>query len=147
MNKTSILNGILIGLIVVLAGVILLHDGSNNPAGAAVVAGNPGSADTPRGTGMGANGVIAVTGQYSNDASVLYLIDTNREVILTYACYTRNRGTTNAFADPIFDFLNGRSYAWDAAYCQKGDVWGETKRARPLDVRTRTKTDKDTSKD
>jgi len=136
MSKTSILNGILLGLVIVLLGVIAVQYSTHNVAGAADA---EDSAPTPRGVGTSANGVVAVTGQYANDASVLYLIDTNREVILTYACYPEGRSTSSLFNKPVFDFLNGRSYTWDAAYCQKGLAWGYSKGPKPGDVRRKMK--------
>lgn len=138
MSKSSILNGILIGLIIVLLGVILLQGSGTNPAGAAVVAKD--GAAQPRGVGASAGGVIAVTGQYDQNSSVLYLIDTEREVILTYGCYPK--GNRNAFQDPVFDFMHGRSYAWDAAFCQKGTIYGLTNKPKPSELRDKTK-DKD----
>ncbi|HUW34092.1 MAG TPA: hypothetical protein VM223_20995 [Planctomycetota bacterium] len=133
MNKVSVLNGILIGLVVVLLGVLLLQ-GPGKIAGAVD---NEGSATTPRGTGIGAGGVIAVTGQYAQDNSVLYLIDTNREVVLCYACYPKGRA--NVFRDPIMDFLAGRSYVWDGSYVQKAGFYGATERHKPSEVRERMK--------
>ena len=138
MNKTSILSGILVGLIVVLLGLIAFQYSSFNMARAADT---DDGAITPRGVGTSANGVIAVAGQYTQDQSVLYIIDTNREVVLTYACYPDGRGT-NPFARPVFDFLHGRTYTWDAAYCQKGMMWGASKGPKPSDVRSRIGTDK-----
>jgi len=140
MNKLSVLNGILIGLVVVLLAVVLMQ-GVGKVAGAAVGVGDEGNAREPRGQGVAAGGIIAVTGQYSQDNSVLYLIDTNREVILTYACYPKGR--TNVFRDPIMDFLAGRSYVWDASYVQKASFYGVTERHKPSEVRDRMKTIKD----
>ena len=140
MSKSSILNGILIGLIIVLLGVILLQGSSTNAARAAVVVGKDNTATTPSETGMSAGGVVAVTGQYDQNNSVLYVIDTNREVILTYACYPKSN--RDVFKDPVFDFLHGRSYAWDAAYCQKGAIYGVTAKFKTGEVRDKMKGDK-----
>ena len=135
MNRSGILNGILIGLIVVLVGVILLQDSNRNP----VLAEEQGGADNPRGVGMAANGIIAVTGQYSADTSVLFLIDTNREVLLTYGCYskTSTRGS-GQFNKPVLTYLNGRTYTWDGAYAQKA-VYGDYEKASPWELRERLK--------
>jgi hypothetical protein len=130
--KSSALNGILVGLIVVLVGVIVVQDSGSNIATARDV--NE-SAVAPRGVGLATNGVIAVTGQFSDNKSVLYLIDTKREVILTYACYSKSRTTTGQFGTPILDFLNGRTYSWDAIYSQ-GSVFGRTERETPAQIRS-----------
>jgi len=137
MKKVSVLNGILIGLVVVLLGVVLMQ-GTGNVAGAAVgVGGDEGGAKELRGTAAGAGGVFAVTGQYAQDNSVLYIIDTNREVILCYACYPKGRA--NVFKDPTMDFLSGRNYVWDASYVQKAGYYGLTERHKPSEVRERMK--------
>jgi len=127
MSKTSTLNAILIGLIIVLVGVILVQDSRNNVA----CARDDGNASA-RG---GANGIIAVTGQYSDRNSVLYLVDTTREVILTYACYPKAGG----FRRSNLTFLNGRLYTWDAIYSQKAGFFGESEGPTPQKVRERIK--------
>ena len=129
MNKTGTLNAILIGLIVVLVGVILVQDSRNNVA----VAGATGEDAAISRPGGAANGVIAVVGTYSdrNRNSVLYLVDTNREVILTYACYTK----TGGFKRSNFTFLNARLYSWDAILAQKRGWFGETEGPKPAQVR------------
>jgi len=128
--KTTTLNAILVGLIIVLVGMLLVQDSRSN-----VAAARDNAAATTMGVGVGTNGVIAVTGQYSQNNSVLYLIDTKREVILTYACYSRGRGTAaSQFNQPILDFLNGRTYSWDAIFCQTGNV-GRTEGPTPSQIK------------
>ena len=136
MSKTSILNGILIGLIVVLAGVILVQDGGNNAATAA---------EGASGMGVGANGVIAVTGQILQYNSVLYLIDTRREVILTYGCYSSGRGNVaTAMKAARLTFLNGRVYTWDVAYAkQSPNGFGPTDGPKPRNMRDLLKEDEE----
>lgn len=144
MSKTSILNGILIGLVVVLAGVILVQDSGNNVAAAAERnRGGGGGAATTSGVGLGSNGVIAVTGQFLQYNSVLYLIDTNREVILTYACYSKgSRNPSTAFNKPYLTFLNGRVYTYDAAYAKKSPKgWGAKDGPTPGNMRSLIKDD------
>jgi hypothetical protein len=136
MNKPNILVGVLIGLIIVLVGVILVQDSRNNIAIAAQ-AGGGNDAATPRGVGLGSNGVIAVTGQYAQYNSVLYLVDTNREVILTYACYGKSRGAlATAFRTPYLTFLNGRLYTYDADFAVKSpNGYGNTEGPKPRNMR------------
>ena len=138
------LNGILIGLIVVLAGVILVQDGGNNAATAAERGGGGGGATTS-GVGVGSNGVIAVTGQILQYNSVLYLIDTNREVILTYGCYTSGRGNVAAAMKAArLTFLNGRVYTWDVAYAkQSPNGFGPTDGPTPRQMRDLLKEDEE----
>ena len=143
MNKAHILNGILIGVVIVLLGILLLQGNGSGIAGAAERGNNP--ADTPRGTGYSAGGIIAAIGQYSEYNSALYLIDTNREVILTYACYPKNAAgdRSTRFEKPYLDFLCGRTYSWDAAFCQKGRIMGYTNRLKPEQIEKLLKENKD----
>jgi|GEM_PF-2573750 len=137
MNRTGTLNAILIGLIVVLMGVILVQGSRNNVAVAAAAGGaaisRRGGDAAVSGSGGVANGMIAVVGVYPdrNNNSVLYLIDTNREVILTYACYTKVGG----FKRSNLTFLNGRLYSWDAILAQKRGFYGATEGPKPAQVR------------
>lgn len=128
--KTTTLNAILIGLIIVLMGMLLVQDSRSN-----VAAARDDAAANTMGVGLGSNGVIAVAGQFSQDNSVLYLIDTKREVILTYACYSSRRSVGGAqFSTPTFDFLTGRTYAYDAIFCQTGSV-GKTESYTPAQMK------------
>jgi len=127
--KTTTLNAILIGLIIVLMGMLLVQDSRSN-----VAAARDDAAANTMGVGLGSNGVIAVAGQFSQDNSVLYLIDTKREVILTYACYGRRGMGGSQFNQPTFDFLTGRTYAYDAIFCQTGSV-GKTESYTPAQMK------------
>jgi len=125
MKTPGVLVAVLIGLIVVLVGVILIQESRFNVA----------SAQEAGGVGVTANGVIAVTGLYSSDQSVLYVIDTNREVLMTYACYTKTAGRTSMFQRPFLSFLTGRSYVWDATLVQRKGFHGQMESPTPAAIR------------
>jgi len=125
MKTSGVLVAVLIGLIVVLVGLIVLQESRYNIA----------TAQDAGAAGVAANGVIAVTGLYSSDQSVLYVIDTNREILMTYACYTKTGGRTTMFRQPYLTFLNGRSYVWDATLTQRRGYYGIMESPAPAAIR------------
>jgi hypothetical protein len=66
-----------------------------------------------------AAGLIAVTSAVETD-SLLYLVDTNREVVLVYGYHVLAPRTSSGSArNGVFEFLAGRLYRWDALLAAK----------------------------
>lgn len=63
-------------------------------------------------------GLIALT-SISAGESLLYLVDTRREVILVYAYHQPGRGTSGDVRSGAFEFLAGRLFRWDALLASK----------------------------
>ena len=75
---------------------------------------------TPASSSEGqAAGIIAVTSAAETD-SLLYLVDTNREVILVYGYHVpASRTSSGSVRTGVFEFLAGRLYRWDALLAAK----------------------------
>lgn len=57
--------------------------------------------------------VIAIASTISDASSLLYVIDTTREVILVYGYYNPGPGKLGDLRAGSFEFLAGRLYRWD----------------------------------
>jgi hypothetical protein len=62
--------------------------------------------------------VIAIAAPF-RDESLLYVIDTSREVILVYGFHSPGTGTRGDVRTGAFEFLAGRLYQWDLLLATK----------------------------
>lgn len=66
-----------------------------------------------------AEGIIALTAAVDRD-SLLYIVDTNREVILVYGFHVPgSRTSAGRVRTGVFEFLAARLYRWDALLAAK----------------------------
>jgi hypothetical protein len=66
-----------------------------------------------------APGIIAIAAKVQDD-SLLYLVDTQREVVLVYGFHLPGQRTMSAgVRTGVFEFLAGRLYRWDALLASK----------------------------
>jgi len=56
--------------------------------------------------------VIAIAAPYGEE-SLLYVIDTSREVVLVYGFHQPGQAAGNDLRNGVFEFLAGRLYQWD----------------------------------
>jgi hypothetical protein len=62
--------------------------------------------------------VIAIAAPFGNE-SLLYVVDTAREVILVYGFHHPGQTTHREMRNGAFEFLAGRLYQWDALLASK----------------------------
>jgi len=67
--------------------------------------------------GRAAN-IIAVASSFGGE-SLLYLVDTTREVILVYGFHQPGHHAVRDVRTGVFEFLAGRLYRWDALLASK----------------------------
>jgi len=65
-----------------------------------------------------ANKVIAIAAPFGNE-SLLYVIDTSREVILVYGFHHPGTTTSRNLRNGAFEFVAGRLYQWDSLLTSK----------------------------
>ena len=108
------LNVVLIGLVVLLAALLIDSNRSGRWAEAQ---------DDPIAQPGAAGGVISVTGRYTSDSDILYVVDTNHETLLVYA-YARpsSSSTSKIWEKGYLQLLAGRSYKWDTLAAEKVQI-------------------------
>lgn len=67
-----------------------------------------------------AGGIVALTSTLGGE-SLLYLVDTEREVILVYGYHTPGSRARDDLRSSVFEFLAGRLYRWDALLATRNE--------------------------
>jgi len=84
---------------------------------ALLIAGVPGRARAQVSEGQA--GTMIALAAPCGDGTLLYLIDTSREVILVYGFHQPGPSRTAGLRTGAFEFLAGRLYRWDLLLCSK----------------------------
>ncbi|NQT50897.1 hypothetical protein HQ576_02540 [bacterium] len=105
MQHPSWVTTILLCIIALLAGVVVAPYGGAPAAEAQASEGRT-------------EGIIAVSSTVDR-GSLLYLVDTEREVILLYGFHSSGSRTGGTLRTGYFEFLAGRLYRWDALLATK----------------------------
>ncbi|HUT35833.1 MAG TPA: hypothetical protein VNE39_20265 [Planctomycetota bacterium] len=104
MSRQAWLSGVLSVAVVVLLALLFVVRQSPSAQGQV----SEGQADK----------VIALASTHAG-GSVLYVIDTSREVVLVYGFHNPGPGKTADVRTGAFEFLAGRSYRWDLLLASK----------------------------
>ncbi|MBM4033975.1 MAG: hypothetical protein FJ291_19660 [Planctomycetes bacterium] len=104
MSRQGWLTGILLVAVAVLAALLIVA--SRSPAAQGQV--SEGQTDK----------VIAIAATQA-DGTLLYIIDTTREVILVYGFHSPGPARTGDMRTGAFEFLAGRPYRWDLLLSSK----------------------------
>lgn len=117
MKTQAILIGALVGAVVALGTLLVL---TNLPSTAAQAQGGGG--------GGGAGNVVAIATDFLEGQSLLYVIDSQAQVILAYGFYRTATGDAVGAIrrSTMFDLVGGRSYKYDAQYVDRAGYYGNT---------------------
>ena len=85
-----------------------------------------------------AGGIIALTGAFSSDLDILYVVDTNNQVILAYTFRPPGQGRGGLVTTGTFEFLAARHYKWDTLVGAKITV-GKVSQPYPSEMLTKFK--------
>ena len=116
MKAQGVLIGVLVGVVVALASMLLL---THLPTSTAEAQGGGG--------GGGAGNTIAIATEVIPGQSVLYVIDTQAKAILCYGFYLGSKSTSvGAIRNCALDLVTGRTYKYDSMIVDKLGYFGNT---------------------